>query len=88
MKTFALVISLIVFMVSAYFFLTDFSLSTDSNHLIYMSLLLVLMLVCIVGILINIPLIMQEKKRVRLMVYNRFSRRQSGKKIRVRFQPS
>ena len=75
MKALSLLVSLAVFMVSGYFFVTQFNLSGELNHIIYMSLLLVLMLVCVVGILINVPLILSEKRRVRTIVYNKLSQK-------------
>ena len=65
MKALSLIISTIVFFASGYFFVSEFNFSGELNHVIYMSLLLTLMLVCVVGFLINIPLIIQERKRVK-----------------------
>lgn len=65
MKALSLIISTIVFFASGFFFVSDFNLSGELNHVIYMSLLIILMLVCVVGFLINIPLIIQERKRVK-----------------------
>ena len=69
MKALSLIISTIVFFASGFFFIGDFNLSGELNHVIYMSLLLTLMLVCVVGFLINIPLIIQERKRVKNLAY-------------------
>jgi hypothetical protein len=65
MKALSLIISTIVFFAAGFFFVSDFNLSGELNHVIYMSLLVTLMLVCVVGFLINIPLIIQERKRVK-----------------------
>lgn len=69
MKALSLIISTIIFFASGYFFVSDFNLSGELNHVIYMSLLFILMLVCVVGFLINIPLIIQERKRVKNLAY-------------------
>lgn len=69
MKALSLIVSTIVFFAAGYFFVTDFNLSGELNHVIYMSLLLTLMLICVVGFLINIPLIIQERKRVKNLAY-------------------
>ena len=69
MKALSLIISTIVFFASGFFFISDFNLSGELNHVIYMSLLLILMLVCVIGFLINIPLIIQERKRVKNLAY-------------------
>ena len=75
MKTLSLLVSITVFTVSGYFFVSDFRYSGETNHLIYMSLLIVLMLICVIGILINMPLITKEKRRMKVLVYNKFSQR-------------
>jgi hypothetical protein len=75
MKAFSLVISLLVFAASGYYFITDFNLAGGTNHVIYMSLLVVLMLVCIVGFLINIPLIVRERRRMKVLMYKQLSRK-------------
>ena len=89
MKTFSLIISLSVLMISGYFLVTDFKISDEANHLIYMSLLLVLMLICVVGILINMPIILTQKRRMRQFVYNKFSRRtMKSRRLEINFEPS
>jgi len=69
MKALALALSTISFLVSGYFLFTDVDLSAGINEVIYMSLLLILMLICIVGVLINVPLIVREKRRMKAMMY-------------------
>ena len=64
MKTLSLLLSLIVFCVAAYFFAVDFRLSSESNYIIYMALLVILMSICIVGMMINVPLLLREKKKL------------------------
>ena len=74
MKALALTVSMIAFLVAGYFLFTDVNLSAGINEYIYMSLLLILMLICIVGILINAPLIVQEKRRMKALMYNKLSK--------------
>lgn len=73
MKAIALAASMISFLVSGYFLFTDVDLSIGINEYIYMSLLLILMLICVVGILINAPLIVREKRRMKAMMYKNLS---------------
>lgn len=87
MKALSLIISLTVFLIAGYFFVTDFNLSGEMNHIIYMSLLIVLMLVCIVGIMINVPLIIRERRRMKVLVYNNFSgKRAKSKRLEFTFE--
>ena len=65
MKTFALLLSSVVFLASGYFFIADLNQGIDLNHIIYLSMLVVLMLICLLGILLNAKLLMIEKKRVK-----------------------
>ncbi|RZJ27266.1 MAG: hypothetical protein EOO48_12250 [Flavobacterium sp.] len=71
MKALALILSIVSFLVSGYFLFTDVNLSAGVNEFIYMSLLLILMLICIVGILLNAPLIIQEKRRMKVLMYKK-----------------
>ncbi len=73
MKIFLLILSTIIFVVSGYFLLADFNTSSDTNATIYLCLLIVLMLVCIVGILINLPSFPFNKKKNRPLFYNSYS---------------
>ena len=73
MKALALAVSMIAFLVTGYVLFTDVDLSAGVNEFIYMSLLLILMLICIVGILINVPLIVQEKRRMKVLMYKKLN---------------
>ncbi|HLA56962.1 MAG TPA: hypothetical protein VK623_12730 [Flavobacterium sp.] len=75
MKALSLIVSSTVFMIAGYFFVTDFNLSGEMNHLIYMSLLVILMLICIVGMMINVPLIIRERRKMKVLVYNKITKR-------------
>ena len=78
MKAFALIISTLAFLVSGYVLFTDVQLSNGLNEYIYMSLLLILMLICIVGILINVPLIMEEKRKMKVFMSKKLNKAMSG----------
>jgi surface polysaccharide O-acyltransferase-like enzyme len=77
MKALFLLLSTVAFVVTGYVLFTDVDLSLGVNEYIYMSLLLILMLICVVGILINAPLIIEEKKRVKKIV-RKLSKAQAG----------
>ncbi|MDI1256802.1 MAG: hypothetical protein PSV16_11955 [Flavobacterium sp.] len=80
MKILSLLLSVTVFTVAGYFFVIDFRNSTEMNYLIYMSLLVVLMLVCIVGVMINLPMILSERRKMREMIYNSYSKKRIANK--------
>ncbi|AWA29875.1 hypothetical protein HYN48_07180 [Flavobacterium magnum] len=65
--------SVVVFAVSGYFFVTDFRETTELNYLIYMSLLVILMLICVVGVMINLPMILRQRRKVKTLIYNSYS---------------
>jgi membrane protein DedA with SNARE-associated domain len=75
MKALSLIVSVAVLSISGYYFVTDFNLSGETNHIIYMSLLLILMLICIVGILINVPLIIRERRKMKVLLYQKVTRK-------------
>jgi hypothetical protein len=74
MKALALIASTIVFLVSGYVLFTDVQLSNGLNEYIYMSLLLILMLIGIIGILINVPMIMEEKRRMKVFMSKKLNK--------------
>jgi hypothetical protein len=73
MKIVSLILSIVVFFGAGYFLIIDFRPSLEMNFLIYISLLIILMLICIVGILINYPLLLQHRKNVKTIIYNSYS---------------
>ncbi|WP_291086824.1 hypothetical protein [Flavobacterium sp. BFFFF1] len=73
MKTLSLMLSIGVFVVSGYFFINDFRDSAELNYLIYMSLLVILMLICVVGVMINLPMIIRQRRKMRSLIYNSYS---------------
>ncbi|HEX8577441.1 MAG TPA: hypothetical protein VF677_14215 [Flavobacterium sp.] len=73
MKTFSLLLSVIVFTVSGYYFTTSLKYSLETNYVIYMLLLLILMLICVVGMIINAPSFMKNRRRMKELIYNSYS---------------
>lgn len=80
MKVLSLLLSIAVFGISIYFFYNDFRFSTEINYLIYMSTLAILICICIVGMLINIPLIRQEKRRMNYVSHSLYFKKNFLKK--------
>lgn len=78
MKAIALTVSMIVFLISGYVLFTDVHLSHGLNEYLYMSLLLILMLICVVGILINVPLIVEEKRKMKVFMSKKISKAIKG----------
>ena len=75
MKTLSLILSIAVFFTAGYFFVVDFTNSTETNYLIYMALLVILMLICIVGVMINLPLIIRQRRQMKVLIYNSYSKK-------------
>lgn len=75
MKTLSLILSIVVFFTAGYFFIVDFTASTETNYLIYMALLVILMLICVVGIMINLPMILRQRRQMKMMIYNSYSKK-------------
>jgi cell division protein FtsL len=80
MKILSLILSIVVFIVAGYFFATDFMISTELNYLIYMSMLVILMLICIVGVMINLPMILHQRRKMRVLIYNSYSKKRTPNK--------
>ena len=80
MKVLSLILSVVVFTVAGYFFVVDFRSSTEMNYLIYMSLLVILMLVCVVGVMINLPMIIRQRRKMRVLIYNSYSKKRIANK--------
>lgn len=75
MKVVALLLSIIVFGVAGYYFAIDFKNSNELNYVIYMGMLLILMSICIVIIMITIPFIIYEKRKMSFFLYTKFSKK-------------
>jgi len=80
MKVLSLLLSIVVFTAAGYFFVIDFRESTELNYLIYMSLLVILMLICVVGIMINLPIILNERRKMRVLIHNSYSKKRIANK--------
>lgn len=73
MKILTLILSTSIFIVAGFYLFSDFKISDDANYNIYLCLLIILMLICILGILINLPFLLSEKKKNRTIMYNSYS---------------
>ena len=73
MKIVSLILSIVVFFGAGFFLITDFHPSMEINFLIYMSLLVILMLICVVGVLINYPDLLQHRKNIKTIIHNSYS---------------
>ena len=77
MKLFSLLLSVIVFFISLYFFAIKIFDIDSLNDVIYISLLVVLMAICITGVIINwefFKIKKQKKERRVMMAMARLSR--------------
>ncbi|NMH28128.1 hypothetical protein [Flavobacterium silvaticum] len=72
MKVFSFLLSALAFLTSAYFFIVDFRITTESNHLIYMGMLITLMSICILGIILNAPYVFKTKRRAKSFTYSSY----------------
>jgi len=75
MKSLALIISVIVFLFSGYYFGSNLRYSTDLNYIVYMSTWLILMFISLIGIVYNVPALNRRKRRFRSLMYNSYSER-------------
>ncbi|TRW23889.1 hypothetical protein FMM05_12065 [Flavobacterium zepuense] len=76
MKLFSLILSVIVFFISLYFFVTEIPYVNGLNDVIYVSLLGILMTICVVGVIINWEFFTQKRKnKLVLFVNNGFSKK-------------
>lgn len=80
MKILSLILSIVVFFGAGFFLIADFRPSMEMNFLIYMSLLVILMLICVVGVLINYPILLQQRKNVKTIIYNSYSSKRISNK--------
>ncbi|WP_188619559.1 hypothetical protein [Flavobacterium suaedae] len=77
MKLFSLILSIVVFFVSLYFFFDKIPFVESFNDGIYISLLVLLMAICVTGVIINWEVFRKNKKgKVILFVTNNFSKRE------------
>lgn len=57
MRLFSLVVSIITLFSTAFFLIADFPDITTFNGVVYFSLMVILILICITGIIINLPIV-------------------------------
>jgi len=86
MKVVSLFLSIFVFGIAAYFFATDFRNSLELNYIIYMLLLLILMSICVVGVMINVPLLIRGKRKMNIFIYTSFSKKYAANSRRIRLK--
>lgn len=55
MRNFSFIFSLVAFVVTVYFLATDFPSLDSGEGIIYLSIVVVLLLICITGVIINRP---------------------------------
>lgn len=80
MKLFSLILSVIVFFGSLYFFVLKVSEVDSLNDLIYVSLLVTLMAICVVGVIINWEFFRKKRNNnLILFVTNSYSRKKKKK---------
>ncbi|KGO87750.1 hypothetical protein Q765_04460 [Flavobacterium rivuli WB 3.3-2 = DSM 21788] len=76
MKLFSLILSVVVFFISLYFFVLKLSYINNLNDVIYISLLVTLMAICVTGVIINWEFFAKKRKaKLVLFVSNGFSKK-------------
>lgn len=76
MKLFSLILSILVFIVSLYFFILKIGNVDSLNDVIYVSLLLTLMAICVVGVIINWEFFkIRKQNKLILFVSNPYSKK-------------
>ncbi|MXN89759.1 hypothetical protein GR160_00830 [Flavobacterium sp. Sd200] len=64
MKIFSLIVSVATFMVTFYFLVSDFPDITTFDGSIYLGLMIILLLICITGIIINKPVVAKARRKI------------------------
>ena len=81
MKILSLILSTLVLFSAGYFFVIDMKYSSDLNYIIYMSLLVILIMISIIGILINIPMLLKQRQKInKFFLENTFSQKRKTSK--------
>ncbi|MBC7607525.1 MAG: hypothetical protein H7199_11305 [Burkholderiales bacterium] len=75
MKFISLIISVIVFVFSGFYFSTNLKYSNDLNYIVYMLTWLILLFISVIGIVYSIPALNRRKRRFRNLIYNSYSER-------------
>lgn len=77
MKLFSLILSVVMFFVSLYFFFDKIPFVESFNDGIYISLLVLLMAICVTGVIINWDVFRKKRNgKVILFVTNNFSKKE------------
>lgn len=77
MKLFSLILSVVMFFVSLYFFFDKIPFVESFNDGIYISLLVLLMAICVTGVIINWEVFRKKRNgKVILFVTNNFSKKE------------
>lgn len=77
MKVFSLILSIITFITTLYFLITDFPKINEANDVIYICLLIILLIICLTGIIINKPIFNRERRKMKIYIARRYA---TGKK--------
>jgi hypothetical protein len=76
MKVFSFILSVVVFFASLYYFVLKIPHVDSLNDIIYVTLLVILMAICIIGIIVNWEIFNKRKKNsVILFISNSFSKK-------------
>lgn len=73
MKIATVILSTIMFFIAGNFLFIDLQPSSEINSFIYISLLVILMLICVVGVLLSYPLLILSRKNSKTIIYNSYS---------------
>lgn len=65
MKMFSFIISLLTFLVSLFYLIFDFPDLDNTNGIIYFSMLSILILICIIGVIVNMPIHFKNHRRLK-----------------------
>lgn len=77
----SLLLSVAVFFIAGYFFWIDLKPLLELNYIIYMSLLMILMTISIIGILMSMPMIMKQRRKInKFFLRNDFSQKSKTSK--------
>jgi hypothetical protein len=73
MKTIILFLSIVFLALFGYIFAINLKDSSETNYIIFMSLLVILMLICVVVLILNFPIFSRNKRRFKSLIYNSYS---------------
>ena len=73
MKTVILIVSLVFLIFFGYVFVINLNVDYTFNHLIFMTLLIILKLICIVVSILNFPKFTYKKRKSNSLTYNSYS---------------